>query len=230
MAKNTAKEPGQFRQIFMVLRRTIELDPKSVWFIFIPVAAVLGLGATFTAINFIDGGILMGILLIILTLLSSFVTFSFTLSRRAEKAAYASWEGQAGAVSAVVQTLLRSRWRGAEQPVAVNPRSYDAVYRIVGAPGIVLIGEGHQNGAQVLIETERKKLQRIAPGVPIHTLYVTDSAHSLKLAGLRKATLKLPKKLNRSEIKTVASRLSALGNHLPIPKGIDPRRARPVRK
>jgi multidrug transporter EmrE-like cation transporter len=230
MAKNNAKEPGQFAQIFLVLKRTIELDRRNIWIIFLPVAAVLSIGTTFVVSSFASGAWLMGILLIILSLLSTFVTFTLTLSRRAEKAAYASWEGQPGAVSAVMQTLLKSRWRGSEQPVAVNPRTYDAVYRIVGAPGIVLVGEGHQSGAQVLVDTERKKLQKIAPGVPVHTLYVTDSDHALKLSGLRKAALKLPRKLNRAEVKVVASRLTALGINMPIPKGIDPRRARPVRK
>jgi hypothetical protein len=66
--------------------------------------------------------------------------------------------------------------------------------------------------------------------VPVHSLYVTESSHALKLAELRKAIRKLPKQLKRAEIKVVAARLAALGINLPIPKGIDPRRARPVRK
>lgn len=230
MAKNDTKEPGQFAQIFLVLRRTIQLDRRNIWIIFIPVLVVLTLGVTFVSLSFLRGDWIMGILLIILALLSTFVTFSLILSRRAEKAAYASWDGQPGAVSAVLQTMLRSRWRGSEKPVAVNPRTYDAVYRIVGAPGILLIGEGHQSGAGILVDAERKKMQKIAPGVPVHSLYVTDSQHGLKLSGLRKAAIKLPKKLNRAEVRTVAARLTALGTNLPIPKGIDPRRARPVRK
>jgi hypothetical protein len=56
------------------------------------------------------------------------------------------------------------------------------------------------------------------------------SERALKLADLRKAINKLPKALKRNEIRVVAARLSALGINLPIPKGIDPRRARPVRK
>jgi hypothetical protein len=104
------------------------------------------------------------------------------------------------------------------------------VYRIVGAPGIVLIGEGHQAGAQTLVDIERKKLQKIAPGVPLHSIYVTKSDHAVKLSELLKTIKKLPKKLNRSEVKVVASRLTALGINIPVPKGIDPRRARPVRK
>jgi hypothetical protein len=168
--------------------------------------------------------------MILITLLSTFVVGSLVLSRRAEKAAYASWEGQAGATGAVISTLLKRKWRGSDQPVAGNARSMDLVYRIVGAPGVVLIGEGHQAGAQILVDIERKKLQKIAPGVPVHSIYVTESDRAVKLSELRKTIKKLGKALNRSEIKAVSSRLTALGINLPIPKGIDPRRARPVRK
>ncbi|MEY4451867.1 MAG: hypothetical protein RLZZ380_988 [Actinomycetota bacterium] len=230
MAKNTAKEPGQIAQIIAVLKRTIELDRKSLWIILGAVLLVLVTGTFFTTLSFVTGQWISGILLIILTLLSTFITFSLVLSRRAEKAAYASWEGQAGATGAVIQTLLRRNWRGSEQPIAGNPRALDLVYRIVGAPGIVLIGEGRQSGAQVLVDAERKKLQKIAPGVPVHSIYVTESDRAVKLSELRKTIKKLGKKLNRAEVRAVASRLTALGINVPIPKGIDPRRARPVRK
>jgi hypothetical protein len=106
----------------------------------------------------------------------------------------------------------------------------DLVYRVVGKPGIVLVGEGKQAGAQSLVDAERKKLQKIAPGVPVHAVYVTESERAVKLQALRKTLKKLPKKLNRAEIRTVANRINAIGMNIPIPKGIDPRRARPVRK
>ncbi|MFM2384260.1 MAG: hypothetical protein RL166_134 [Actinomycetota bacterium] len=228
--KNETKEPGQVAQIIMVLKRTIELDRKNLWIILGSVLAVFGIGTAITVALFAAGNWITGILLIILTLLSTFIVFSLVLTRRAEKAAYGSWEGQLGAVGAVLQTVLRRNWRGSEQPIAVNPRSRDAVYRIVGRAGIVLVGEGHQIGSQVLVDAERKKLTKIAPGVPVHALYVTESERALKLSDLRKAINKLPKALKRNEIRVVASRLAALGINLPIPKGIDPRRARPVRK
>ncbi|MEN9609165.1 MAG: hypothetical protein RLZZ06_1096 [Actinomycetota bacterium] len=228
--KNENKEPGQVAQIIMVLKRTIELDRKNLWIILGTVITVLGTGIGFSVALFASGNILTGILLIIFTILATFIAFSLVLSRRAEKAAYNSWEGQLGAVGAVLQTLLRRTYRGSDQPVAVNPRSRDAVYRIVGPSGVILVGEGHQSGSQILVDAERKKLSKVAPGVPVHSLYVTESSHALKLAELRKAIRKLPKQMKRAEIKVVAARLAALGINLPIPKGIDPRRARPVRK
>ena len=228
--KNDRTEPGQFAQIIAVFKRTIQLDRKSLWIILGSVFLVLAAGTAGTVWSFATGQWLSGIFMILITLLSTFVVGSLVLSRRAEKAAYASWEGQAGATGAVISTLLKRKWRGSDQPVAGNARSMDLVYRIVGAPGVVLIGEGHQAGAQTLVDIERKKLQKIAPGVPVHSIYVTESDRAVKLSELRKTIKKLGKALNRSEIKAVSSRLTALGINLPIPKGIDPRRARPVRK
>jgi len=231
MAKNNASNtPGQFAQIFIVLRRTIELDRKNVWVIFVPTVAVLALGGFLSASNFGSGNWIMGILLIILSLLSTWIVFSLVLSNRAEKAAYASWEGQAGAVGAVLQTLLRRTWRGSESPVAVNPRTQDLVYRIVGKPGIVLIGEGKQSSVQTLVDAERRKLSKLAPGVPVHTIFVTEAPNAVKLSGVRKTANGLPKALRGSEIRVVGARLAAMGMQLPIPKGIDPRRSRPVRR
>lgn len=231
MAKNSeTKEPGQIKQIILVLKRTIELDRKNLWLILGATLLVLGTGTFFTTLSYASGDWLSGILLTITTILSTFLAFSLVLSRRAEKAAYDSWEGQAGATGAVLQTLLKRAWRGSDQPISVNPRSMDLVYRVVGKPGIVLVGEGKQAGAQSLVDSERKKLQKIAPGVPVHTVYVTESERAVKLRELRKTLKKLPKKLNRAEIRTVANRINAIGMNIPIPKGIDPRRARPVRK
>jgi hypothetical protein len=231
MAKNSeTKEPGQIKQIILVLKRTIELDRKNLWLILGATLLVLGTGTFFTTVSYASGDWLSGILLTITTILSTFLAFSWVLSRRAEKAAYDSWEGQAGATGAVLQTLLKRTWRGSDQPISVNPRSMDLVYRVVGKPGIVLVGEGKQAGAQSLVDAERKKLQKIAPGVPVHAVYVTESERAVKLQALRKTLKKLPKKLNRAEIRTVANRINAIGMNIPIPKGIDPRRARPVRK
>lgn len=231
MAKNNeAKEPGQIAQIIEVLKRTIELDRKNLWIIFGSVLAIAAIGAGFVTGLFLAGNWITAILVIVLSLLSMFIVFSLVLGRRAEKAAYASWEGQQGAAGAVIQTMLRRNWRGTQQPVAVNPRTLDMVFRMVGAPGIVLVGEGRQTAAQQLVDAERQKLQKVAPGVPVHALYVTESDRAVKLSDLRKTINKLPKALKRNDIKAVAARLNALRINIPVPKGIDPRRARPVRK
>ena len=41
---------------------------------------------------------------------------------------------------------------------------------------------------------------------------------------------KMKNELTKTEVSTVSKRISSLGNRLPIPKGIDPYKARPDRK
>ena len=69
------------------------------------------------------------------------------LSRRAERAAFAQIENQPGASGAALGTLKRG-WITEDQPVAVNPRTQDAVFRAIGRPGVVLVSEGPTHRVQ----------------------------------------------------------------------------------
>jgi hypothetical protein len=148
------------------------------------------------------------------------------LGRRAEKAAYNSLEGRPGAVGAVLRAPLKRQFRGSEEPIAINPRSLTAVYRLVGAPGIILIGEGNRTEAQHLLEAERKRAAKAATGVPIHAIWVTTDGKGTPLPQVVKTLNKMKRTLNRNQVKAVHARLSALSTAMPIPKGIDPRKMR----
>ena len=152
------------------------------------------------------------------------------LSRRAERVAYSRIEGQPGAVGAVVTSAVRRGWRTSEIPVAVNPRTRDAIYRCVGSAGVVLIAEGSRNGTKTILDEEVRKLKRATPGVSIHVFYVTGDESGTPLAKLGREITGLKRTLNRSEVSLVNARLQAMGTKLPIPKGIDPKRIRPVRR
>ena len=60
--------------------------------------------------------------------------------RRAQRSAYAQMDGQRGAAGAALR-MLRRGWKTREEPVAIT-KQMDVVHRVVGPPGIVLIGEG----------------------------------------------------------------------------------------
>ena len=66
--------------------------------------------------------------------------FLITLGRRAERAAYTRIAGQPGAVSAVIENSLRGGWTGDAMPVGINPKTQDAVYRVIGK-GRLLVAE-----------------------------------------------------------------------------------------
>jgi hypothetical protein len=152
------------------------------------------------------------------------------LGRRAEKAAYSQIEGQAGAVGAVLKSSLRRGWTASEMPVAISPKTQDAVYRAVGNGGVVLIGEGPKTRTQKMLEDERRRVIRVLPNVSVNFLHVGPDEDSVPLHKLAGRMARFKRSLNKSEVYAVSARLSSLGkNQLPIPKGIDPSKARAPR-
>jgi hypothetical protein len=181
-----------------------------------------------------NGGNFWGILLWGLTgVTSGLLVAMIIMSKRAERNAYMRIEGQPGAAGAVLDSQIRRSWRANPMPVAINGKTKDAVYRMVGPAGVVLIAEG--NGARLnqMLEDEARKVQRVAPGVTTHKLTLTVDDSGVRLHALLKTVYKLKKSMTRAEVSAVANRLTSLGTGaaLPIPKGIDPMKVRaPKRK
>ena len=163
-----------------------------------------------------DHPIYAGFIGLPLALLISLALFT----RIAGSAAYASIEGQIGAGASVLMAI-RKGWT-TTPAVAVN-RNQDMVHRSVGRGGIVLTGEG---GAAVrqMLQDERKKSERYAPGAPITEIIVGDGEGQVPLKKLQKQVQKLPKKLSAHQMRELRMRLKAVGGmSLPIPKGPMPK-------
>ncbi|MEZ7897739.1 MAG: DUF4191 domain-containing protein [Flaviflexus sp.] len=153
-----------------------------------------------------------------------------TLTRFIESASYKQMEGIPGAASAVIGRIRRG-WSFSEEPVRFNARTQDMVFRLIGRPGVVLVTEGPIHRVGKLVDEERKQAKRIAPNVPVHSIHVGTDEGQVKLGKLMKELKKLPKTLTNAEVGVVAKRYDSIKtNQLPIPKGIDPFRARPDRK
>src|SRR5690606_17491547 len=75
----------------------------------------------------------------------------FILSRSAEKAAYTQIAGQPGAARAALGTV-RGGWTFEDEPVAVDARNQDFVFRGVGRAGVVLVSEGPAHRVGRLLE------------------------------------------------------------------------------
>lgn len=154
----------------------------------------------------------------------------FLLTNRVKKVSYAQIDGKPGAAMAVLDQIKRG-WNITQEPVQVNPRTQDMVFRMVGKPGIVLIGEGNPNRLERLVNDEKKRVQRVVPKVPITVVKVGNGDGQVPLLKLQSHVRRLKKHLSAAEVHAVSNRLNSLGGvKLPIPKGIDPMRARPDRK
>lgn len=231
MAKK-AKKPGRMRQLWRIYKITAKKDPTSVWLALLGFLIPIGGGFIIGALTSNIGS--FGFWLWIVSGTTSGVLVGMVvMSKRAERNAYIQIEGQAGAVGAVLDSQIRRRWRAQPTPVAVNAKSREAVYRMIGPAGVVLIGEGSSPKVQQMLDDESRKVLRAVPGVTVHKLRVNVDHGGIRLHALLKSVYKLKKSINKSEVSAVGNRLSALAGNtaLPIPKGIDPNKLRaPKRK
>lgn len=154
----------------------------------------------------------------------------FVLVRLVRKASYAQINGMPGAVAAVLDNIGRG-WATNTQPVRVNARTQDLLFRAVGRPGIVLITEGPARRVANLIADERRALKRVAPNAPVHVISVGDGEGQTPLINLEREMRRLPKGITNDEVAALVNRLEALQtNSMPIPKGIDPTKTRMSRR
>lgn len=226
MAKQPEKKPPFYKLIAQAYQFT---QPHDRWLlpllIVIPLAVI---GASVVAGLLFDSTIVL-VYLIIFGVLLAVLAGLFTLTRRFEKVMYRRIEGQIGASLQIAQGM-RSGWQFADDPVAIDPRGKSVVFRGVGKGGVALIAEGG-NAARKPVETATRRINKLVPGVPVHVIYVGEREGEVPLKSLTKAIRKHKKVLSRNERSAVAARLDAIGGQrLPVPKGVDPTRARPDRK
>lgn len=232
MAKTTntpEKTPSQLSQMWTVYKMTAKEDKSSVVWSAVIFVVIVGLFSSITAIT-APGNVLNLVIFTVLGVLFGILGVMILMGRKAERAAYSRIAGQFGAVGAVLGSALRRGWRSAEMPVAINPRSQDAVYRAIGPGGVVLIGEGTRSRVKVMVDDERRKVNRVAPGAPVNTIFVTHDDEATKLPDLSRTLYKMKRVMNRGEISVVAKRLESLGMNIPIPKGLDPTKLRMQRR
>lgn len=230
MAKtDKEKNPGRLRQIWRVYKITAKQDKSSVWFAALAFLLSLGTGLILSVLTS-GGNPFLAVAWIVSSVITGVLVAMIVMSRRAERMAFLQIEGQPGAVGAVLDSQIRRSWRASSRPVAVSPKSMEAVYRMIGRPGVVLIGEGASAKVRQMLEDEQRKIQRSAPGVPVSKIQVTTDDSGVRLHALLKKVYKLDKKLTKAEVTAVANRLESLGGALPIPKGIDPVKFRPSKR
>jgi hypothetical protein len=146
----------------------------------------------------------------------AFLVSFFVFTREANTAAFLSIKDQLGAGASVLMAI-RKGWTTATA-VSVS-RNQDMVHRSVGRAGIVLVGEGSPAVKQ-LLQDERRKMERFVPGVALTEVIVGEGNGQVPLRKLQKHLKKLPKKLNKIQVRELRNRLKAVGGiNMPIPKG-----------
>ncbi|MBB5156182.1 DUF4191 domain-containing protein [Saccharopolyspora phatthalungensis] len=151
-------------------------------------------------------------------LLSAVIIFG----RRVQANVYRKADGQPGAAGWALDNL-RGRWV-LTQAVA-GTAQLDAVHRLIGRPGVVLVGEGSPHRVKSLMAQEKKRVARLIGETPIYELTVGNEAGQVPLSKLQQRIMKLPRNIGPGQVDAIENRLSALasrGNALPkgpMPQG-----------
>ena len=96
----------------------------------------------------------------------------------------------------------------------------DAVHRVLGRPGVILVGEGTPSRVRPLLAQEKKRIARIAGDAPIYDVLVGDEEGQVPLRKLSAHVMKLPRNLSGGELNALRKRLAALGGaRMPVPGG-----------
>jgi hypothetical protein len=214
----TPAKQGRLAQIRSAYTMTRKVDPAVGW---VTAATAFLVLAVAVAIGFLIGHpIYLGVLGLMVAVLAATIVFG----KRAEKAAFSQVDGQPGAAAAALN-MLRKGWT--VTPAVAMSRNQDIVHRVVGRAGVVLVGEGAPTRVQALLVTEKKKVARFVPDVPIYDVQAGNDTGQVPLRKLNNHLMKLPRNLKQPQVIEVNRRLKALGSmNLPIPKGPMPRGAR----
>jgi hypothetical protein len=207
----------QFRETYQMSKKT---DPWiGLWIL----GAFLVVGALGFVVFYVllpTGDSLLGkIVAVIGALLFGTLAALIVFGRRAQRSAYSQMEGQPGAAAAALR-MLRRGWK-TDPAVAFN-KQQDVVHRVVGPPGIVLIGEGNPHRVRQLLATERRKHERVVAETPIHEVVCGTGDGEVPLPKLTRHVQKLGREVKPAEMTDILNRLKALDaqrSAIPLPKG-----------
>ena len=220
MAKNDGKpaKQGRIKQIVASYQMTKKSDPR-IGLILLATFLVAG-ALGYVVFMLVPPGVLVFdiITAVLIGILAALIIFG----RRAQKAAFAQIEGQPGAAAAALG-MLRKGWK-TDPAIAFN-RNQDLVHRVVGPPGIVLIGEGNPNRLKTLLANERRKHERVASETPIFEVICADPdtyPGAVPVSRLAGHVTKLGRNIKPAQMTDVLARLKALDanrSNIPLPKG-----------
>jgi len=206
----------QFAQTYQMATRS---DPRlGVWVAGAGLlAGLVGFGVFFLLTG--SGGLISIVLSVVGGLMLGILAALIIFSRRAQKAVYGQMEGQVGAAAGALG-LLKRGWH-VDQAIAFT-KQQDVVHRVVGPPGIVLVGEGNPSRVKTLLASERRRHERVATDAPVTEIVVGSGEGQIPLSKLSRHVQKMKRQVKPAEITDILARLKAIDASrppVPMPKG-----------
>lgn len=222
-AQKRAQRRANYSQIWQAFKIQRKQDKALVP---IMLSAFLGMGLVFFLLGKLWGGQWF---MLIIGLLLGFTLAMFLFSRRVQNTVYDKAANEPGAAGWALDNLKSNfavTWR-TKNAVATNAHM-DMVHRVTGVCGYVLVGEGDPQRLNSMMNKVETRLNKLAPGVPVHRIIVGEGEGQVPLRKLQTTLMKLPRVYKKDEVYQIANRVEAM-DHLssqntglpkgPIPKG-----------
>src|SRR5699024_3758407 len=191
--------------------------------------SILGMGLLFFLIGLLFNGQWF---MLILGLGIGFLIAMIIFTRRLERDMYKRVEDQPGVAGWALDNQLKNSvgmaWK-VEQGIAMT-RQQDIVHRVIGNPGVVFVAEGNKNRLKPMMTQLKRRVDKLAGGVPIYEVYVGDGEDEVPVGKLRNHLIRMPRQYNKNEVYSVVRRIEAMdatqGQMQGMPKGTLPQQAR----
>lgn len=237
---------GMFSQIIRIYKYTYPDDKQLPLWLSVAFAAPIVVAIVFGLL--LRWSIFAWVMMIVTAVMVGFLLFTVVLTKRADKVGYAKLEGRPGAAAGIVSAINKGGFTFPQQPVWVDPRTKDAIWRGTGFNGIFLVGEGNYERLMHAMDRQEHAIRSVTAGsnIPVYRMAVGNGENQVKLKELRGKVLRAktlqpsnhkfallnkihPNRrffLTKTELAILNERLRTLQSKsgFGIPKGIDPTR------
>lgn len=144
------------------------------------------------------------------------ISIGFTIAmwiftKRLEATFYSEAEGQTGAAGWALDNMRNGVgmvWF--VKTGAQANQQMDVVHRVVGNPGVVLVGEGDDHRVRQLISREKKALARIVGDAPIYDIVAGTGENQVPVKKLQREMMRYPRNLNKAEATALNERIESM--------------------
>ena len=244
------KKQSTIKQIIQIFKYTHAEDKALPWLcggVFVApiiVFVVLGIVFKWSVIGWITS--------MILAVMLGLLFATMMLTNRADKVGYAKLEGRQGAAISVLGNINKAGFNFPQEPVWVDPKTKDAIWRGTSMNGIYLIGEGEYGRVMKAMDRQERDIKGVTAGssIPVYRIAVGHGPKQVPLTKLRSTVIKSksyepthhknaliakihPRRrflLTKAEMETLNDRLRTLQakKGYAIPKGMDPNRPQKI--
>ncbi|MBN9609463.1 MAG: hypothetical protein BGO26_07325 [Actinobacteria bacterium 69-20] len=214
-AEKRAGKKERRAQLWQVFKTQVKQDKRLLPYM---IGTLLGTAGLITLLSWLTRmtwwiGLIFGV---IIGAMLALIVFA----RRVQRSVYKQAEGTPGAAAWSLQNNLKGRWR--ITPTVAGTTHLDAVHRVIGRPGIILVGEGAAHRVKPLIAQEKKRIARVVGDTPIYDVIVGTEEGEVQLRKLNSYLMKLPRNISAGAVGQLDLKLASLATRSPqvgLPKG-----------